>query len=357
MIKMKTNTILKLLLMASMIHFMYGNIELIEESQGQFLHVVQEGIANNQNPLIQDIALLGAHDAFSHDIQLFSPVDPGESPDALVSQTPLRFFMGGVFVRYAKAQTVGTQKLLERGVRYFDVRVSFHESEWVTKHGLISNQLHHYLLPIISFLNDHPGEFVILDFQHVYLANQTYSDLITSIDSMTVDNQSLFDFIHYSTQTPIHALTYDDVTQGKTQGGVVLLLNTSEEESDYRHYSRKAIDGNIRSTWHNTANLNTLISRIHDEHEAIKALPERTFLSVNQAQRTSDFSLSGIADTLIGWSLITMAKVGNIRLLQEENWMDWLSTMPIFMVDFATSNHDGFNVLVNEAIIAYNLTL
>jgi hypothetical protein len=354
---MKKSSIFKLVLLVFMVHFMYGNIELIEESQGQFSRVVQEGINYNQNPMIQDIALLGAHDAFSHDIQLLSPLDPGESPDALVSQTPLRFLIGGVFVRYAKAQTVGTQQLLERGVRYFDVRVSFHDDQWVTKHGLISNPLHQYLLPMVSFLNEHPGEFVILDFQHVYLANQTYSDLIASIELMKVNNQSLFDFIHYSTQTPIHELTYDDVTQGKTQGGVLLLLNTPEEESHYHHYSRIAMDGNIRSNWHNTANLNTLMSRIQEEHLAIQALPERTFLSVNQAQRTSDFSLSGITDTLLGWSLITMAKESNARLMQEETWMDWFETMPILMVDFATSNHQGFNVLVNEAMIEYNLTL
>jgi hypothetical protein len=52
-----------------------------------------------------------------------------------------------------------------------------------------------------------------------------------------------------------------------------------------------------------------------------------------------------------------MAKESNARLMQEETWMDWFETMPILMVDFATSNHQGFNDLVNEAMIEYNLTL
>lgn len=339
-----------------LVNFMYGNIELIEESQGEFSRVIREGIAYDQNPLIKDIAMLGAHDAFSHDIHLFSSLDPAESSSSLVSQTPLRWLLGGVFVRYSKAQTVGTASMLSRGVRYFDIRVSYHNDSWMTKHGLISNHLSHYLLPFIDFLSTNPGEFVILDFQHVYLGSQSYADLIQAIISMKIDQQSIFDFVHYSSSTPIHQLTYDEVTYQKTKGGVVILFNTSPELSQFKHYSRLPNEGLIRSTWHDTANLHTLIESIHEEHRRIQALRERPFLSVNQAQRTSNFSLKGISDTLFGWSLLSMAKEGNARLL-EEDWISWLETMPILMVDFATTNHRGFNVLVNEGLIAYNLTL
>jgi hypothetical protein len=339
-----------------LVNFLYGTIELTNESNGDFTHVIQEGIAFDNNPLIKDVALLGAHDAFSHDIHLLSALDPAESPDALVSQTPLRFLIGGLFVRYARAQTVGTETLLNRGVRYFDVRVSYHQEKWVTKHGLISNDMSRYLLPMITFLNDHPGEFVILDFQHVYLGTQTYEDLFEAIAMIQVNGLSLFDFVHYSTTFPIHALTYDDVTDQKSKAGVVFLFNTPEEVSNFRHYSRLSSEENIRSTWHDTAHLPTLMTRIEDEHAFISALPERHFLSVNQAQRTSNFS-SGLWDTLVGWSLIAMASEGNAQLLHQESFTDWFTSMPILMVDFATTNHGGFNVLVNEAIIAYNLTL
>jgi hypothetical protein len=96
---------------------------------------------------------------------------------------------------------------------------------------------------------------------------------------------------------------------------------------------------------------------IQSEHETIANLGPRQYLAVNQAQRTGVFSGSAIIDTLLGWSLLAMARQGNPSIVKHPNFQLWLTTMPIVMVDYATSQHHDFNTMLNEAVTTYNANL
>ena len=172
---------------------------------------------------------------------------------------------------------------------------------------------------------------------------------------INVNNKNLFDYVHHNPTIPIHDLRYTDVTANRSQAGVILLFPFDQSLTNDHHYPRESQV--IRSTWHNTASVETLLESIQSEHETIANLGPRQYLAVNQAQRTGVFSGSAIIDTLLGWSLLAMVRQGNPSIVKHPNFQLWLTTMPIVMVDYATSQHHDFNTMLNEAVTTYNANL
>ncbi len=331
-------------------------------SDGSYADVLRAGIENGSARVV-DIAMLGAHDAFSHLIKTDSPVDPGEAEDSLLRNETLGKFADGVFVRLAKAQKSGAEALLEAGVRYFDVRLSYHDDDWYTKHGLISGKLSSYLDEIIPFLHDNPGEFIIFDMQHVYFTDAvSYDDLFTYLETYEVEGTTLLDFIHYDPlSVALGDLTYDQVTASGQEAGLVVLAKTDADAGLPYHYERGNGDTeviNIRSLWHETSDTDTLLTGIRAEYDYLDStVIFDDILRVNQAQKTGALAGSDLWDTILGWSLLDMANHSNDTLVHESDFSAWLEAMPIFMVDFANSAKGDFNPLANQAIIAYNQSL
>jgi hypothetical protein len=331
-------------------------------SEADYSDVLSQGVSDGSSRIV-DIAMLGAHDAFSHAITTSSPVDPGEAEDSLLRNETLGKFFDGVFVRLSKAQKSGAASLLEAGVRYFDVRVSYYQDNWYTKHGLISDKLALYLDEIIEFLTDNPGEFVIFDMQHIYFDETVdYGDLFDFLGSHQVAGTSLLDFIHYDPLAlELGDLSYDIVTDNGTKAGLVILAKTPASLALPFHYERGNGDTavvNIRSLWHNTANTETLLTGIREEAAYLDTtVIFEDILRVNQAQKTGVLSDGELWDTIFGWSLLDMAAKSNSVLIGESDFEDWLEVMPIFMVDFANSKKGDFNILANEKMIAYNNAL
>jgi hypothetical protein len=331
-------------------------------SDDDYSSVLSDGVIDGSARVV-DIAMLGAHDAFSHSIKADSAVDPGEAEDSLLRNETLGKFADGVFVRLARAQKSGAGALLTAGVRYFDVRLSYHEEDWYTKHGLISAKLSGYLDEIIPFLNENPGEFIIFDMQHVYLTDAvSYDDLFAYLETYEVEGVSLLDFIHYDPLTmPLGDLTYDAVTVSGAEAGLVVLANADADASLPYHYERGNGDTeviNIRSVWHETSDTETLLAGIRSEYDYLEdTVIFDDILRVNQAQKTGALGGSDLWDTILGWSLLDMANHSNDKLVHEADFSAWLAAMPIFMVDFANSPQGDFNHLANTAFIAYNNTL
>ncbi len=68
---------------------------------------------------------------------------------------------------YARTQDADTATLLAHGVRYLDLRVALHEGRAVIFHGPSRGvKLDTVLQAVSAFLDAHPAECVLLDFQH-----------------------------------------------------------------------------------------------------------------------------------------------------------------------------------------------
>ncbi len=304
---------------------------------------------------VVDIAMLGAHDAFSSNINLLSAPDSAES--GIVKNKAVNAVFKGGLVRVLKAQQDGAKVLLNRGVRYFDVRISYVEGEWYTKHGLLDTNLFYYLKDIYDFLENRPQEFVILDVQHIYTGESNIKEFLNYlIDLRFVGNPlGLNDFIHHTSAIPLNDLLYFDVL-GPTHGGIVLLLKddgSADVAQKTLFYERNDA---IRSKWHNKRYVRDIVPLINEEAAYLKTLADSDFFRVNQAQLTPDY-LKDPLGTLGRWSLINIAATSNAKLLNNKAFDEWLSVMPIFMVDFANSRYARFNTRVNEKIIEYNRNL
>lgn len=313
-----------------------------------------------KNPKINEIAMLGSHDAFSDKISTASDPDPGNK--GIMSSKFFSALTKGISTRFAKTQELDAKGQLSLGVRYFDIRASIIGGEWWTKHGLLSGKLDEYILQILEFAEEHNGEVIILDFQHVYLAEFTPHELFRHLSSVKRNGKNIYDYIAYKAENyPIGELRYNDVCAGgKT--GLVLLFNCEDYdytfadiESEYKcyYYDRES---DVRSLWHSTCVTTKLVREIDKECKLLKTTTTHSDkLRINQTQHT--IKADGLYRVIFEWSLLNIADDYNAKLVQNANFNKWLSAMPIFMVDFTTSKKGDFNAKANKMIYDYNVRL
>lgn len=348
------------LLIVALLFVMYFPLSFaIKHNETDYREVMKKA-AINETTNVTEIKMLGAHDAYSHNIKLFSATDPGE--DGLASNKIAKAFFKGGMVRVARTQKHSAQELLNAGVRYFDVRVSYYLDDWYTKHGFISDTLALYLSETYTFLNEHPSEFVIFDVQHIYTGKKNVNDFINYLLTKELAGHKFSDFIHYNSElVTLENLKYGN-TKSATKGGIVFLLNsdtTVTNENKQYFYERGDGESNIvsiRSKWHNKDKVEDILNGINDEAIIAKEVDYQKVFRVNQAQLTPDY-LKAPLRTIFSWSLLDIAKHSNIALLNNDNFDEWLAAMPIFMVDYANSNYKQFATLINEKIIAANKAL
>jgi hypothetical protein len=280
---------------------------------------------------IIEIAMLGAHDAFSHEIDIFSPVD-NVSADGLMQGFVGRLIKG-FSIRQSKTQVVGTSGLLKSGVRYLDMRLSYHEEEgeYYTVHNYFSSPLTEVLQELETFIIKNPGEFIVLDIQHVYGV-----DYDSEIDFLEVysyfEDTDLLDYAYPDNIKPLNEVSYGDITSSKTKGGLIILSKFTEDNEyfwDYESY--------VRSSWANEDEFDKIIGFLEEEMQDI--ILDSTYQNnfrVMQAVATMEMSGSGIARSFETWSLLGRARDFNKYLLEYEDLKMLLVAMPILMTDFTT---------------------
>lgn len=328
-------------------------------------NVLCEAITNMDAKVV-DIALLGSHDSFSDGIKYSSKPNVNES--GITNNKLVNIFAKGLVVKMSKAQVVGAMDQLNAGVRYFDVRVTEIDGVYYTCHGYLSNTFDIYLKEIVDFLDEHPGEYIIFDIQHFYydgskseVNEQKFNDLVEYMASIKSNNgNSIIDYIKYDSQTDLlSTLTYGFITTNKTKAGVIMLGKVDnnskfylrDENADYQNMNYNS----IFSIWHKTNSKTQLLEDIEFETKYLNEHDFSNVLRVNQAQRTGFIMNASIIRSLGEWSLLDMAKTTNKALIKDEEvFKSHLEVMPIFMVDYATSNASEFNKLANKFIIEFN---
>jgi len=198
---------------------------------------------------IIDIGMLGAHDAFTNQIRYGSELDLST---AAAIQTGLPgALIRGFSVKQSKTQVSNVTTLLEHGVRYFDIRLTYNTRHgiWMTAHTYFSTPFEDVLTDIDTFLTDHPGEFLILDIQHVNGVNYDLNDNFTEIKTLFEDTNVLT-YAYEEGLKSLDQITYGDMTHDHTQAS----------DSSFWSYG-----DSIRSNWANTDNEETLYNFLSEE--------------------------------------------------------------------------------------------
>jgi len=313
-----------------------------------FSRVIRDNVAADVR--VVDIAMLGAHNAFTSGISRRSEACPHDG--GMFANPATRRFAMGLFTRLQKSQKSDAAGLLARGVRYFDVRLTFTEDGWFTQRQLISAPFRDYLLQIINFLTQNPGELIVFDIQHANLGGASFGDLWDYIAGVTINGKSLFSFVTFDPySTPLGQLTKGRATQ---HGAAAIILAKTPATSGGFHYEYRAA---IRSTWHNQLRPGELIPYIQREYAFLRQNPQATqnMFRVNQAQTSHNFdSFGNIMYSLAGWSALNRSASHNVAMLNHEDFASWLGVMPIFMVGFADSPNGDFNARVVNKINEFN---
>lgn len=296
---------------------------------------------NFGNIPITKIAVLGSHDALSYNINYTSA--PNSSENTLSNNDILRLLAKGAIVRYSKAQKHDIYTQLNSGVRYIDARITNIKGEYFTSHGLVSFKLYYYLRQILRFLEENPGEFVYFHIVHYYAGTSNMDELCKFIENTRYNGKNLFDYVNYDAKKlkSQSQLTYNMMTQNGTKAGVLFLSESKYFDLD-----------NIISYWHNITNSDKMKEAVERYYDT---LDDCDCLRVNQAQTTPN--ANDVGGTLIGWSLLNMAKKHNANMLKSPNFDKWLDKMPIYSCDYSTSNYNNFNTRVNEIILEHNINL
>ena len=296
--------------------------------------------------LIVDVKLLGAHDAFSSEIDIFSKVDVLSAPGIMTSD--IGVLIKGFSVRQSITQIASPNELLSNGIRYFDVRLTYDSEEWMTKHNYISSDFNDIALEITTFLDANQGEFLVLDFQHIHGVDYSSDDDYDLFMNMLVDT-GLYNYSYLSSIKDLKDITYSDITYSDiTNDGIesrVIIIDKFEKsEKETFNY-----ETSIRSSWANSDNFDDVISFLENERELVSNDPDIEGFVVMQAVTTMDMSITGIANSFMTWSLIERSEKFNLYLIEYNQFNQLLETLPIIMVDYANSSpfiDDVMNIII-----------
>lgn len=116
-------------------------------------------------PLCQ-LALPGSHDSCTEFLDCGKCIGPDaqEAPKRYFNSTLGRFYMR----RWWRTQSLTVRQQLDCGIRYLDLRVALLEDGFRLLHSMISISLQEVLDQIADFVNAHPNEAILLDFNHLY---------------------------------------------------------------------------------------------------------------------------------------------------------------------------------------------
>ncbi len=329
--------------------FSFVNLSKPNSNYNSVLKSVYDQNNDFGNVPINKIALLGAHDSLSYDINYYSM--PNSSEDTPSNNKFLYDIGKGFIARMSKAQADDVYAQLNAGVRYIDARITNIDGNFYTSHGLVSGLLEKSLVQILKFLDENPGEYIIFHIVHFYKGNSDWEELNNYIAGIRYQNKNLFDYVNYNIEqvNDFSSLTYNGMTNNGTKSGVLFL--GEDRKSSYANYYKLS---NINSVWHNTIDSDDAIEKISLNYEKLKT-SNTTALCINQTQTTPNYS--NTLKTVFSWSLIDKAAKHNEIIVNNPNFQLWLSKMPVYLCDYTTSNVGDFNNKANAQILQFNLSL
>lgn len=298
---------------------------------------------NNEQRVV-DIAMLGAHDSFSNEINLFSKLDPYETNDMMRGATGV--LIKGFIMRQSITQISDAKELLSSGVRYLDIRLTYDEENWYTKHNYLSGDFEPIANQITEFLDENLGEFLILDFQHISgLDYASLEDYQTFVDML--QSYGLLDYAQ--TVNDLSALTYGDITTNGSLSKVIIVSKFENSENKIMNY-----DEVMRSNWADSDDFDYILEYIQTDSDEVEEENINDQFRVMQAVATMQMSGSGILKAISSWSLINRANDFNNYLLKYDQLEVLLEYLPIVMVDYSDTNNNNFNQNIMELIIDFN---
>jgi hypothetical protein len=298
------------------------------------------------NPKLVDVKMLGAHDAFSSEINFLSEVDPYAS--GIFKGVP-GVLLKGLLVRQAVTQNANVNELLSSGVRYLDIRLTYKDNEWYTKHNYLAEQFEPIGENLVRYLDEYSGEFLILDFQHIDGIDYDSKEDYVIFEEM-LERIGLLSYNYVSETKSLGDIRYLEITNNKTESKVIIIDKFTCEEKKTYYY-----ETSIYSNWANNDDFESVFAFLQED--SVQVANDKNHegsFKVMQAVTTMQSTPSGLIDGLRTWSLLNRASGFNDFLIFQEDFEEILNQLPIVMVDYSNTNENEFLDRIMEIIIMEN---
>ena len=210
---------------------------------------------------IRQLAIPGSHDSGCFYLDKNSSVGPSEGK---LVRTLARLFGGcakNIIYNWSITQESNISDQLKQGIRYFDLRVAYEEStkKFYVVHGLYGSTYSTLFEEFKQFVQEHPKEVLILDFNHLYdFKTEQYSTFMKLIEQS-------FSGKLYGPGKKGANCTLKDIWSCKKS--IVALYEDSASAKENPSFWPRS---NIFSPWFNTDNVGTLIDDLNKRFGTIK---------------------------------------------------------------------------------------
>ncbi|XP_014254023.1 PI-PLC X domain-containing protein 3 [Cimex lectularius] len=134
-------------------------------------------------PLIY-LAIPGSHNSLTYTIKKYAKFSPDVT---FLFKKPIPVCIRPLIFRWCKTQDLSIRHQLENGIRYIDVRICTKQKslDLFIAHGMYGGTVRPELEEINTFLNSHPKEVIIIDFQHFHSMDKDHHDRLIDIIKAT----------------------------------------------------------------------------------------------------------------------------------------------------------------------------
>ena len=130
---------------------------------------------------------------------------------------------------YAATQDLTFAEQLERGVRYFDIRVNDKGGDLVIFHSVVNGVDYEGVLrDIDEFMDAHPSEFLVLDFSH--FKNDSEAKVFALLDEMVSAEKVVND------SNILDTTFLDNLTLKEARGKLIVFINPEKTDYSDRDY-------------------------------------------------------------------------------------------------------------------------
>lgn len=327
------------------------------ETSNDYSHILKEVYDQNKsfgNVPVTKIAMLGSHDSLSNGINYFSKADTTRQKidnDNFACLPVFFYFTKGVVVRMARAQNKNVYEQLKAGARYLDFRVTEIDGELYNSHGLVADDYKTNLELLLKFLDENPGEFVIVNILYYYGDTKSFDQMCDYTADVEYNGKNVFDYVNYDlSENKLSNIKYNDLTCNGTKSGL-LFVTGNYDCSKYRDFFKLS---SLFNYGNKEANYRQIDKKI--ENRIIESQSyDDNYLKINQTQITPD--AENIIYPLLDWSLLNVSNKHNKVVIENGYINDWINYLPIYLTDDVTSEYCGFNSTANKTIQQYNIKI
>ncbi|XP_065056281.1 PI-PLC X domain-containing protein 3-like [Rhopilema esculentum] len=210
---------------------------------------------------VNKLAIPGSHDSGAFYLDKTSKIAPDESK---AITTLVRIFgqcAKNIVYKWSITQTLSLHQQLANGVRYFDLRVAYEDAskEYCFVHGLYGQAYQAIFSEMKQFLDKHPKEVVILDFNHLW--GFTEKDCSTFLEII----EKSFGDVLYGPGTKSTNCCLKDLWDAKKQ--IIALYDNEEAIKKNPNFWPRST---IYSPWYDTANITDLLNHLNGRFDTLK---------------------------------------------------------------------------------------